>query len=94
MIQPTRKKVRLIHTSDTHLGDGMGHPRSETALRAVVEAVPRLGGDALLLVGDVFDNGRIPDSVHVLIMSMPFSWPYSAASMVKVSMKASPVVSS
>ena len=63
MIRPTRKKVRLIHTSDTHLGDGMGHPRSETALRAVVEAVPRLGGDALLLVGDVFDNDRIPDSV-------------------------------
>lgn len=41
----------------------MGHPRSETALRAVVEAVPRLGGDLLLLVGDVFDNDRIPDSV-------------------------------
>ena len=63
MIRPTRKKVRLIHTSDTHLGDGTGHPRSETALRSVVEAVPRLGGDVLLLVGDVFDNDRIPDSV-------------------------------
>ena len=63
MIQSPRKKVRLIHTSDTHLGDGMGHPRSETALKAVVEAVPRLEGDVLLLVGDVFDNDRIPDSV-------------------------------
>ena len=63
MIRPIRKKVRLIHTSDTHLGDGTGHPRSETALKAVVEAVPRLGGDVLLLAGDVFDNDRIPDSV-------------------------------
>ena len=63
MIRPTRKKVRLIHTSDTHLGDGTGHPRSETALKAVVEAVPRLEGDVLLLAGDVFDNDRIPDSV-------------------------------
>ena len=63
MIRPARKKVRLIHTSDTHLGDGTGHPRSEKALIAVIEAVPRLEGDALLLVGDVFDNDRIPDSV-------------------------------
>ena len=63
MTRPTKDKVRLIHTSDTHLGDSMGHPRSEMALRAVVEAVPRLEGDVLLLVGDVFDNDRIPDSV-------------------------------
>ena len=63
MTRPPRKKVRLIHTSDIHLGDGTALLRSEMAMTAVVEAVPRLGGDALLMVGDVFDNDRIRDSV-------------------------------
>ena len=58
-----RNKVRLIHTSDLHLGDDMGHPLADGALRAVVDSVPRLGGNMLLLVGDVFDHGRVPDSV-------------------------------
>ncbi len=60
---PFRKKVRLIHTSDVHLGDQMGHPTAEEALRRVVDAVPRLHGDMLLLVGDIFDNGRVSDAV-------------------------------
>ena len=55
------KKLRLIHTSDTHLGDPSGHPRSEEVLESVVDAVERLGGDALLLAGDVFDNERVSD---------------------------------
>ena len=59
----SKKKIRLIHTSDLHLGDDIGHPLAEGALRAVVEAVPRLGGDLLLLVGDIFDNDRVSDAV-------------------------------
>ncbi len=57
------KKLRLIHTSDTHLGDPTGHPRSEEVLASVVDAVERLGGDALLLAGDVFDNERVTNDV-------------------------------
>ena len=57
------KRVRLIHTSDTHLGDPAGHPRGEEVLVSVVEAVERLGGDVLLLAGDVFDNERVTDDV-------------------------------
>ena len=60
---PSRKKVRLIHTSDVHLGDQTGHPTAEEALRAVVDVVTRLRGDMLLLVGDIFDNGRVSDPV-------------------------------
>ena len=59
---PTRK-LRLIHTSDTHLGDPAGHPRAEEVLESVVDAVERLDGDALLLAGDVFDNERVTDDV-------------------------------
>ena len=57
------KKLRLIHTSDTHLGDTTGHPQSAQALTAVVDAVSHHGGDMLLLVGDVFDNERVSDDV-------------------------------
>ena len=57
------KKLRLIHTSDTHLGDTSGHPQSAQALTAVVDAVSHNGGDMLLLVGDVFDNERVSDDV-------------------------------
>jgi exonuclease SbcD len=58
-----RKKIRLIHTSDTHLG-GDWHPDlAEAALQTVVDGVARLDGDALLIVGDVFDHARVPDAV-------------------------------
>ena len=57
------RKLRLIHTSDTHLGDPAGHPRADEVLSSVVDAVKRLDGDALLLAGDVFDNERVSDEV-------------------------------
>jgi DNA repair exonuclease SbcCD nuclease subunit len=56
-------KLRLIHTSDTHLGDSHGHPESSDALVSVVDAISHNGGDMLLLVGDVFDNERVSDDV-------------------------------
>ena len=59
---PTRK-LRLVHTSDTHLGDPAGHPRAAEVLASVVDAVKRVDGDALLLAGDVFDNERVSDEV-------------------------------
>ena len=57
------KKLRLIHTSDTHLGDPSGHPRAEEVLASVVDAAERLDADVLLLAGDVFDNERVTDEV-------------------------------
>ena len=53
--------MRLIHTSDTHLGDHLGHPSSNNALQKVVSETILLGADFLLLAGDVFDNERISD---------------------------------
>ena len=56
-------KLRLIHTSDIHLGDVTGHPQSADALTSVVDAVSGNAGDMLLMVGDVFDNERVSDDV-------------------------------
>ena len=55
--------VRLLHTSDVHLGDPMGHPRAMEALASVADAVYSQSCDMLLLVGDVFDSERIADDV-------------------------------
>ncbi|PKB68156.1 MAG: hypothetical protein BZY82_01305, partial [SAR202 cluster bacterium Io17-Chloro-G3] len=55
--------MRLIHTSDIHLGDPYGHPASILALQKVVNAVGDQEPDYLLLSGDVFDNQRIDDDV-------------------------------
>ena len=56
-------KLRLIHTSDTHLGDVTGHPQSADALTSVIDSVADNAGYLLLLVGDVFDNERVSDDV-------------------------------
>ena len=58
-----RRKIRLIHTSDTHLGDDWNPDAAAGAFSAVVDGVHRLAGDALLIAGDVFDHARIPDAV-------------------------------
>jgi len=44
------KKLRLIHTSDTHLGDVTGHPQAADALIAVVDAVADNEGDMFRLI--------------------------------------------
>jgi len=61
-------KLRLIHTSDTHLGDELGHPASNDALVKVVSETILLNADFLLIAGDVFDNERISnDSVEFFL---------------------------
>ena len=67
----TRRRIRLIHTSDTHLGDDWDPGAAESALSAVVDGVHLLRADALLISGDVFDNARISDAVlHFFIGEM------------------------
>ena len=58
-----KKKVRLIHTSDTHLGDDWRGNRTEAAFARVIDSVRHFEADALLVVGDVFDHARVPDRV-------------------------------
>ena len=64
-----RRKIRIIHTSDTHLGDDWDPASAQRALSAVVDGVHTLRGDALLIAGDVFDNARISDAVLEFFVS-------------------------
>ena len=58
-----KKKIRLVHTSDVHLGVDWRADLSERAFSRVIESVGLLEADALLVVGDVFDHARVPDRV-------------------------------
>ena len=64
-----RRNIRIIHTSDTHLGDDWNPAAAQRALSAVVDGVHDLSGDALLIAGDVFDNARISDGVLEFFVS-------------------------
>ena len=58
-----RKKIRLVHTSDTHLGDDWRGGHAEAAFARVIDSVRHFDAAALLVVGDVFDHARVPDRV-------------------------------
>lgn len=58
-----RRQIRIIHTSDTHLGDDWDPEAAQAALSAVIDSVHILKGDALLVAGDVFDNARVSDAL-------------------------------
>ena len=64
-----RRSIRIIHTSDTHLGDDWDPNAAQRALSAVVDGVHTLNADALLIAGDVFDNARIPDALLEFFVS-------------------------
>ena len=57
----SRRALKLLHTSDVHLGDG--GPSAQPALRAVVDLGLRLQADALLIAGDLFDHSRVGPEV-------------------------------
>lgn len=54
--------VRLIHTSDLHIGaslDERGQAIELAVLEAVVDSMTAARGDLLLVAGDFFDNNRV-----------------------------------
>ncbi len=63
---PEKLQVKLIHTSDIHLGDEIGHPSSDEALKAVIDAenaelAGLSGGPANLEAVTAFRETRPPD---------------------------------
>lgn len=59
-----RTSLRLVHTSDLHLGiDGRRAGEGLAPLEAVAEAVAKTGAHLVLLCGDIFDSNRVSDQV-------------------------------
>lgn len=66
---PERKPLRIVHTSDVHLGAyaGSGDEKwnarrelMERTFERVVELANAVNADALVIAGDFFDNDRVP----------------------------------
>jgi DNA repair exonuclease SbcCD nuclease subunit len=53
----SRRPLRLLHTSDVHLGDGGAS--AQPAFASVIDLGVRLRADAILVAGDLFDHSRV-----------------------------------
>lgn len=62
------RSLRVLHTSDVHLGNEYTPDLAAQALRAVVAAARRARADAILLAGDVFDHNRVSDATVALLL--------------------------
>ena len=67
-----RRPLRIVHTSDVHLGAYSGSPDSkwgerrslmEHTFSRVIDLANDVQADALLIAGDFFDNDRVEESV-------------------------------
>ena len=68
------RPLRIVHTSDVHLGaytgsgDGKWAERRtlmEDTFRRVIDLANGVGADALVIAGDFFDNDRVPEETVV-----------------------------
>ncbi len=57
----SRRTLRLLHTSDVHIGEGHTSGERLSGLRSVVDVAQARSVDALLIVGDLFDESRVPE---------------------------------
>ena len=59
MVSADRPRLRLLHTSDVHIGDEFCPEKRLAGLTAAVDAALAHQVDALLVVGDLFDSARV-----------------------------------
>lgn len=57
------RRLRLIHTSDVHVGGGYADDEL-ASLKAVAKAADEEQADALLVVGDLFDHARVDVALY------------------------------
>ena len=58
-----RRPVRLLHTSDVHLGPETAETRDAwEAFEQLIELANREAADVLLVAGDLFESSRVPDT--------------------------------
>ena len=61
--------LRLLHTSDLHIGNDISAADAFRGFEAVLNKHVELAVDAILVAGDLFDNGRISDTTINRTMS-------------------------
>jgi exonuclease SbcD len=68
-LRPGRQPLRLVHTSDLHLGDQSDGAVAKRALRALVVAAVDHRADAIVFAGDTFDHPRVDDELVRFFLS-------------------------
>ena len=72
----SRRRLRVLHTADVHLGsDGYGDAarqaahlaRSLDTFRGIVDEALAREADLLLIAGDLFDHNRVPDELVAFV---------------------------
>lgn len=58
--RPGLRPLRILHTSDLHLGDS-NSALARRALQSVIDTVLASQADALLIAGDLFDHSRVEE---------------------------------
>ena len=60
--------LRLLHTSDLHIGDDMYYEETLRGFEAVMAIVHQTKVDAVLIAGDLFDNRRLSPALLATVM--------------------------
>ncbi|MCI0439571.1 MAG: metallophosphoesterase [Chloroflexi bacterium] len=58
-----RRPLRLLHTSDLHIGTDIYPGEALRGFEAVLQTARDSRADAILIAGDLFDSGRVPQSL-------------------------------
>src|SRR6185437_15906942 len=58
------RPLRLLHTSDVHLGDPYEGAVARRAVHAFVDAAIANRADAVVFAGDTFDHARVEEVTH------------------------------
>lgn len=58
-----KKPLRLLHTSDLHLGSDIYPDEAMRGFEAILQQAHQTSPDALIIAGDLFDNHRVPNGV-------------------------------
>jgi DNA repair exonuclease SbcCD nuclease subunit len=57
------RPATILHLADVHLGVGRGAGLEETAFDRAIDFAIEADVDAVLVAGDLFDHGRVPDEL-------------------------------
>jgi DNA repair exonuclease SbcCD nuclease subunit len=75
--------VRILHTSDVHIGHAVGtgahRPVCVCPVLAVLAAADRADVDVVVIAGDLFDHARLPDHVMEDVIGMLAAAPMPVA---------------
>ena len=57
------RSLKIAHTSDVHLDDGVEGARAQSAFTTVVDHVLSANAQLFLIAGDLFDHNRVSAAV-------------------------------